>query len=272
MALAIISHPKTRHMFVFRVLWAFCVYLEAVSVVPQLVMMQRANVVEKFTAHYVFALGLSRFVSCAHWVLQVLDGDTFVFKAMYMGLWPACVLLSEIVQTFVLADFWYDGCLCMRIYTMSPTAITMSKATQRALVSSTCRPALCERVCVTSIDAHNNQQAVAMLPRTPPVGPLPAARTHNNVASLVLRACNLEEYALSGSHQTYVSLLHDFVSIADRLCPPGAWRFACSNALLGYCTGVMPHTGDTDTLAMLVFFQTLRREASNVRCRVLTIC
>lgn len=72
-------------------------------------MMQRANVVEKFTAHYVFALGLSRFVSCAHWVLQVLDGDTFVFKAMYMGLWPACVLLSEIVQTFVLADFWYVG-------------------------------------------------------------------------------------------------------------------------------------------------------------------
>lgn len=38
---------------------------------PQLRMMQNAKVVEKFTAHYVFALGLSRFVSCAHWVLQV---------------------------------------------------------------------------------------------------------------------------------------------------------------------------------------------------------
>lgn len=40
---------------------------------PQLRMMQNAKVVEKFTAHYVFALGLSRFVSCAHWVLQVGD-------------------------------------------------------------------------------------------------------------------------------------------------------------------------------------------------------
>lgn len=29
------------------------------------------QVVERFTAHYVFALGLSRFLSCAHWVLQV---------------------------------------------------------------------------------------------------------------------------------------------------------------------------------------------------------
>lgn len=147
MVLAIISHPKTRHMFVFRVLWAFCVYLEAVSVVPQLVMMQRANVVEKFTAHYVFALGLSRFVSCAHWVLQVLDGDTFVFKAMYMGLWPACVLLSEIVQTFVLADFW---CVILAGWRQpgrpctTSTAITTSRATPRARASSTCQQGLCD--------------------------------------------------------------------------------------------------------------------------------
>ena len=54
-----------------QILWAFCVYLEAVSVLPQLRMMQKAKVVEKFTAHYVFALGLSRFISCAHWILQV---------------------------------------------------------------------------------------------------------------------------------------------------------------------------------------------------------
>jgi hypothetical protein len=29
------------------------------------------QIVERFTAHYVFALGLSRFFSCAHWLLQV---------------------------------------------------------------------------------------------------------------------------------------------------------------------------------------------------------
>ena len=29
------------------------------------------QVVERFTAHYVFCLGLSRFLSCAHWILQV---------------------------------------------------------------------------------------------------------------------------------------------------------------------------------------------------------
>lgn len=39
------------------------------------------QVVEKFTAHYVFALGLSRFISCAHWVLQIVDGDSFLLQA-----------------------------------------------------------------------------------------------------------------------------------------------------------------------------------------------
>lgn len=29
------------------------------------------QIVEPFTAHYVFALGIARFLSCAHWVLQV---------------------------------------------------------------------------------------------------------------------------------------------------------------------------------------------------------
>ncbi|KAL4431200.1 hypothetical protein ABPG75_006456 [Micractinium tetrahymenae] len=106
--MAIIAHPSTRHFILFRILWAFCVYLEAVSVLPQLRMMQKAKVVEKFTAHYVFALGLSRFISCAHWILQILDGDKYLWQALGSGLWPVMVLVSEIVQTFILADFcWY---------------------------------------------------------------------------------------------------------------------------------------------------------------------
>ena len=65
-------------------MWALCVYVEAVSVLPQLRMMQKAKVVEKFTAHYVFALGLSRFISCAHWILQLVDGDSFLLQV-----WPS---------------------------------------------------------------------------------------------------------------------------------------------------------------------------------------
>ncbi|GMH02991.1 hypothetical protein Nepgr_004830 [Nepenthes gracilis] len=105
--LALLVHPSTSHHIVNRILWAFCVYLEAVSVLPQLRVMQNTKIVEPFTAHYVFALGVARFLSCAHWVLQVLDTRGHLLTALGYGLWPSLVLISEIVQTFILADFCY---------------------------------------------------------------------------------------------------------------------------------------------------------------------
>ncbi|KAI4389614.1 hypothetical protein MLD38_001822 [Melastoma candidum] len=105
--LSLIIHPSTHHHIINRICWAFCVYLEAVSVLPQLRVMQNTKIVEPFTAHYVFALGIARFLSCAHWVLQVLDTRGRLLTALGYGLWPSMVLLSEIVQTFILADFCY---------------------------------------------------------------------------------------------------------------------------------------------------------------------
>lgn len=105
--LALLIHPTTSHHIVNRLLWAFCVFLEAVSVLPQLRAMQNTRVVEPFTSHYVFALGVARFLSCAHWVIQVLDSRGYLLTALGHGLWPSMVLLSEVVQTFILADFCY---------------------------------------------------------------------------------------------------------------------------------------------------------------------
>nr|GEV45679.1 putative ER lumen protein-retaining receptor C28H8.4 [Tanacetum cinerariifolium] len=105
--LALAIHPSTSHHIINRIFWAFVVYLEAVSVLPQLRVMQNTKIVEPFTAHYVFALGVARFLSCAHWVLQVLDSRGHLLTALGYGLWPSMVLISEIVQTFILADFCY---------------------------------------------------------------------------------------------------------------------------------------------------------------------
>ncbi|KAG6424581.1 hypothetical protein SASPL_114999 [Salvia splendens] len=105
--LALVIRPSTSHHLINRIFWAFCVYLEAVSVLPQLRVMQNTKIVEPFTAHYVFALGVARFLSCAHWVLQVVDSRGHLIVALGYGLWPSMVLISEIVQTFILADFCY---------------------------------------------------------------------------------------------------------------------------------------------------------------------
>ncbi|XP_059626241.1 uncharacterized protein LOC132269167 [Cornus florida] len=107
-ALALLIHPYTHHLRITRILWAFCVYLESVSVMPQLRLMQNAKMVEPFTAHYVFALGVARFLGCAHWIIQVYDtAGNYLFLLGGGYFWLPMVLLSEIVQTFILADFCY---------------------------------------------------------------------------------------------------------------------------------------------------------------------
>jgi ER lumen protein retaining receptor len=37
----------------------------------------------------------------------MLDRNSFLISALFYGLWPAMVLLSEVVQTFILADFCF---------------------------------------------------------------------------------------------------------------------------------------------------------------------
>ncbi|KAL4368938.1 hypothetical protein GQ457_05G003970 [Hibiscus cannabinus] len=108
--LALLIHPRASmwSTSISQVLWAFCVYLEAVSVMPQLRMMQNAKMIEPFTAHYVFALGVARFLSCANWIIQVYETrGRYLFLFGYGYLWFPMALLSEIVQTFILVDFCY---------------------------------------------------------------------------------------------------------------------------------------------------------------------
>lgn len=42
--IALVVHPSTSHHIINRIAWAFCVYLEAVSVLPQLRVMQNTKV------------------------------------------------------------------------------------------------------------------------------------------------------------------------------------------------------------------------------------
>lgn len=106
--LSLVIYPYTSHAVIFRMLWAFCVYLESVSVLPQLRLMQSAKMVEPFTAHYVFALGVARFLGCAHWIIKAYEtGGKSLFFSGSGFLWPPVVLIAEIVQTFILSDFCY---------------------------------------------------------------------------------------------------------------------------------------------------------------------
>ncbi|KAK1569301.1 hypothetical protein Q3G72_035139 [Acer saccharum] len=79
--LAFLIHPYTRYISFGGILWAFCVYLESVSVLPQLRMMQNAKVYE--------------------------TGGTYLQLIGHGYFWFPAALLAEMVQTFILADFCY---------------------------------------------------------------------------------------------------------------------------------------------------------------------
>ncbi|KAK7859754.1 putative prefoldin subunit 4, partial [Quercus suber] len=59
-------------------------------------------------AHYVFGLGVSRFLACAHWIIMIYETRGKYFYLIGSGyFWFGAALLAEIVQTFILADFCY---------------------------------------------------------------------------------------------------------------------------------------------------------------------
>ncbi|XP_030547812.1 ER lumen protein-retaining receptor erd-2.2-like [Rhodamnia argentea] len=106
--LAVLIHPyipKTRYI---EIIFAFCVYAEALSVLPQLRLMQNMKMIEPFTAHYVFALGVARFMAWAHWIIQTIDTRGAYFYMIGSGsFWFLAIFLAEIVQSFILVDFCY---------------------------------------------------------------------------------------------------------------------------------------------------------------------
>jgi len=80
------------------VLYSFSILLESVTILPQLVMLQRHKNVENLTANYVFALGLYRGFYIINWIDRYLVDnhrtDTLVW-------------VCGLVQTLLYADFFY---------------------------------------------------------------------------------------------------------------------------------------------------------------------
>ncbi|XP_074378834.1 uncharacterized protein LOC141720363 isoform X6 [Apium graveolens] len=65
-------------------------------------------VLEPFTTRYVFALGIAQFMGSAHWMISVYNTTGKYLYLLGSGyVWLPMVLLTEIVQTFILADFCY---------------------------------------------------------------------------------------------------------------------------------------------------------------------
>jgi len=84
---------------IMEMLWVFSIYLEALAIVPQLIVLQRYREVENLTGHYVFLLGIYRALYIVNWVYRSYH------EAYYKHNWV--VYGCGVVQTCLYVDFFY---------------------------------------------------------------------------------------------------------------------------------------------------------------------
>jgi ER lumen protein retaining receptor len=87
------------HEFSFvEVLWTFSIYLEAVAILPQLVLLQRTKNIDTLTGNYVFLLGGYRALYLLNWIYRYLTEPGY-------SQW--IVWFSGLIQTALYCDFFY---------------------------------------------------------------------------------------------------------------------------------------------------------------------
>jgi ER lumen protein retaining receptor len=94
-ALAVLINHE---LSITEVLWTFSIYLEAVAILPQLVLLQRTKNVDTLTGNYVFALGGYRALYLVNWVYRYMTEP---------GYKQWIVWVSGAVQTAIYCDFFY---------------------------------------------------------------------------------------------------------------------------------------------------------------------
>lgn len=85
--------------------WAFSIYLEAVAILPQLVLLQRTQNIDNLTGNYIALLGTYRGLYILNWIYRY-------FVEPPHRMWLESV--SGIIQTAIYADFFYYYILAWR--------------------------------------------------------------------------------------------------------------------------------------------------------------
>lgn len=119
---SLVIHPNLNGVWWSDVCWTFALYTEAVAVLPQLYMFQKAGgVVEAYTSHYVFSLGFARLLQLWFWLSsyhELSDKNSWSFVGIF-------VLVAQALQMLLMADFFYFYIKSVRKGTpmMLPTSI-----------------------------------------------------------------------------------------------------------------------------------------------------
>ncbi|KAF0990256.1 hypothetical protein HZS_348 [Henneguya salminicola] len=82
---------------VIEILWAFSLYLESISILPQLFLISKTREAEAITSHYLFALGSYRLFYILNWIYKYFINKSF----------DPISIVTGCIQTALYADFFY---------------------------------------------------------------------------------------------------------------------------------------------------------------------
>lgn len=101
-AIAFITHligSGFKGFDVMELLWTFSIYLEAVAILPQLIVLQRYREVENLTGNYIFFMGAYRALYILNWIYRAQTEPHYKHHFV--------VYFCGVLQTLLYADFFY---------------------------------------------------------------------------------------------------------------------------------------------------------------------
>ncbi|KAF1884043.1 hypothetical protein Lal_00013003 [Lupinus albus] len=122
--------------FTFReVMWAFSLYLEAVAILPQLVLLQRTRNIDNLTGQYVFLLGAYRALYILNWIYRYFTEPHFIH--WIINIFDASIL--KVYGFIVNMDFWpcSNTALCRLLLLLYPKLEEQPKASSASMSSIT---------------------------------------------------------------------------------------------------------------------------------------
>lgn len=110
--IALVLHPHLNDNWPTDIAWAFALYLESVTVLPQLFMFMKEGKAQPHTSHFLAAQALSRMMSFIFWASsfsELSHPDHPVKK--FVGNW---VVGIQLLQLIVMGDFIYHYIRCIQ--------------------------------------------------------------------------------------------------------------------------------------------------------------
>jgi len=98
---AVITHFLQSNKFfdIIDLLWTFSIYLEAIAILPQLIVLQRYREVENLTGNYIFFMGAYRALYILNWIYRARNEP--YYQHHYI------VYFCGVLQTLLYVDFFY---------------------------------------------------------------------------------------------------------------------------------------------------------------------